>query len=358
MTEDRKLRILAAVVDEYIRTGEPVGSKAIASMPGMKVSSATVRNDMAVLESLGYLEQPHTSAGRVPTYQGLRLYVEKLMPQTLLSEDDKKMLDEVIEKTDPSEDALIDSASRVLSELTNCTAVANISPKYTVITKIDAIPTGRRMYVLLMITSSGNIRNKVCRLEFDLSHEQLEFFTEFMTRNLSGISVDSLSDDMIKELAAAMGAYTMSLSPLLGAVKDLARAFSGNDVRMTGEKNLLSRKDVDPQEIIRFLEQRNELSSLLDESFGGLRVIFGGDSMVISNSSMLVAPIMKGERAAGSLSLIGPVRLDYKKVIPYLEYLTEKISKVLTENNEEYRLITVDNNDEQVPALTEQEDQS
>ena len=354
MTDDRKLRILAAVVDEYIRTGEPVGSKAVASMPGMKVSSATVRNDMAVLEGLGYLEQPHTSAGRIPTYQGLRLYVEKLMPATLLTDDEKRMLDEVIETTDPSEDALIESASKALAELTNCTAVANISPKYTVITKIDAIPTGRRMYVLLMITSSGNIRNKVCRLEFDLTHEQLEFFTEFMTRNLSGISVDSLSDDMIRELASAMGAYTMSLSPLLGAVKEMARTFSGSDVKMTGEKNLLSRKDVDPQEIIRFLEQRSELAALLDESFGGLRVMFGGDSVVISNSSMLVSPIMKGERTAGTLSLIGPVRLDYKKVIPYLEYLTDKISRILTENNEEYRLITV-NDEERGLTLTKTE---
>lgn len=339
---DRKLRILAAVVDEYIRTGEPVGSKAIAALPGMKVSSATIRNDMAALEQAGYLEQPHTSAGRIPTYAGLKLYVEQLMPETPLTDEEKHMLDEVIDTSSPSEDELIENASRALAEITGCTAFTNISPKYTVITKVDAIPTGKRMYVLLMITSSGNIRNKVCRLEFDLSNEQLDFFTGFMTKNLSGVAVDSLSDDMIAELAAAMGAYTMSLSPLLGAVRELARGFAKNDVKISGEKNFLARKDIAAEDIIRFLEQRSEIADFLSDSFSGLRVLFAGDTAVIGNSSMLVAPIMKGERTAGTLSLVGPVRLDYKRMIPYLEYLSAKISEVLTENNEEYRLITVE----------------
>lgn len=345
MADDRKFRILAAIVDEYIKTGEPVSSKAIAAMPGMKVSSATIRNDMAVLEQQGLLEQPHTSAGRVPTYKGFKLYVEKLMPNNVLTDDEIRMLDDVIDSTEPSEDALVESASKALAEITNCTAFSKISPKYSVITKVDAIPTGRHVYVLLMITSSGNIRNKVCRLEFDLTHEQLDFFTEYMTRNLSGISVDSLSDDMIRELAAAMGAYTMTLAPLLGAVRELARSFNSGGVKISGEKNLLSRKDIGADEIVQFLDQRNELAALLDDSFSGLRVLFGGDSVVISNSSLLVAPIRKGDRTAGTLSLVGPLRLDYKKVIAYLEYLTGRISEILTENNEEYRLITIDEPD-------------
>ena len=342
MVGDRKLRILAAVVDEYIRTGEPVSSKAIAGRPGMKVSSATIRNDMAALEADGYLEQPHTSAGRIPTYAGYKLYIERLMPERMLSDEEIKMLDDALDDSNPSEDALIESASKALAEITNCAAFSNISPKYSVITKVDAIPTGKRIYVLLMITSSGNIRNKVCRLEFDLSNEQLGFFTEYMTQHLSGISVDSLSDDMLKELAAAMGAYTVTLSPLLGAVGELAKSFNRSDVKISGEKNLLQRTDIDAQEIVKFLEQRNELAQLLDDGFSGLRVLFGSDSVVISNSSLLVAPIKKGERTAGTLSLVGPLRLDYAKIIPYLEYLTDRISSILTENSEEYRLITID----------------
>ncbi|MGN1089470.1 MAG: heat-inducible transcriptional repressor HrcA [Huintestinicola sp.] len=335
---DRKLKILAAVVNEYILTGEPVGSKAIAAMPDIKVSPATIRNDMAVLEQLGYLEQPHTSAGRIPTYNGYKLYIEQLMPERCLSDSEKEMLDKVFDIEEPTEAALIESASKALAEITNCAAVSsNFSPQFSVITKVEAIPTGKRMYVLLMITSSGDIQNKVCRLEFDLTSEQLTFFTEYMTRNLSGMSVDSLSDEMVEQLAAAMGAYTITLSPLLNGVKELARGFMENNIHVSGEKNLLARNDLNSGDIVKFFEQRNEFKQMLDDSFSELRVLFGEDgNFVISNSSMIVSPFKKKGRTAGSLGLIGPVRLDYAKIIPYIEYLTEKISEMLSEESGDY----------------------
>lgn len=335
LPDDRKLKILAAVINEYIVTGEPVGSKTIAALPDIRVSPATIRNDMAVLEQLGYLEQPHTSAGRIPTYSGYKLYIEKLMPQRMLSDEEKAMLDSVLEVDTPSEDILIESASRALAEITHCAAVvSNFSPQFSVITKVDAIPTGKRMYVLLMITSSGNIQNKVCRLEFDLTNEQLEFFTEYMTKNLSGVSVDSLSEETIEKLAAAMGAYTVTLTPLMKGVMDLAKGFMQSDVKVSGEKNLLTRSDLDTGDIVKFFEQKNEFSKLLDDSFGELRVMFGEDgNFAISNSSLIISPFKKGGKTAGSLSLIGPLRLDYAKIIPYIEYLTGKISEMLTDED-------------------------
>lgn len=336
LLDDRKLKILAAVINEYIVTGEPVGSKTIAALPDIRVSSATIRNDMAMLEQLGYLEQPHTSAGRIPTYSGYKLYIERLMPARSLSDDEKAMLDSVLDTDIINEDALIENASKALAEITHCAAVvSNCSPQFSVITKVDAIPTGKRMYVLLMITSSGNIQNKVCRLEFDLTSEQLQFFTEYMTRNLSGVSVDSLSDETIEKLAEAMGAYTVTLTPLMKGVMDLAKGFMQSDVHVSGEKNLLTRSDIDAGDIVKFFEQKNEFSKLLDDSFGGLRVMFGEDgNFAISNSSLIVSPFKKGGKTAGSLSLIGPMRLDYAKIIPYIEYLTGKISEILTDGDE------------------------
>lgn len=336
LLDDRKLKILAAVVDEYIVTGEPVGSKAIAALPGIKVSSATIRNDMAMLEQLGYLEQPHTSAGRIPTYSGYKLYIEKLMPERSLSASEKEMLDQMLDIDEPDEDALIDNATRALAEITNCAAVvSNFSPQFSVITKVEAIPTGKRMYVILMITSSGNIQNKVCRLEFDLTHEQLDFFTKYMTENLSGVSVDSISDEKLEKLAEAMGAYTVTLTPLMKGVRELAKGFMHSDVHVSGEKHLLARDDIDAGDIVRFFEQKNEFSKLLDDSFSSLRVLFGEDGgFVIGNSSMIVSPFKKSGKTAGSLGLIGPMRLDYAKVIPYIEYLTDRISDMLSGDDE------------------------
>ena len=176
--DDRKLKILAAVVDEYVRTGEPVGSKLISQLDNIKVSAATIRNDMAALEQMGYLEQPHTSAGRVPTFAGYRLYIDELMTLPDLTDAEKLRLDEMLGDKDTPEELLVQNAAAALTEITQCAAVVtNSAPRFSVISKVEVIPTGKRLYVILLITSNGSIKNKACRLEFDLSHEQLDFFT-------------------------------------------------------------------------------------------------------------------------------------------------------------------------------------
>lgn len=336
--DDRKLRILAAVVDEYIITGEPVGSKTIANLPGIGVSPATIRNDMGVLEQLGFLEQPHTSAGRIPTFNGYRLYIDKLMTTHSLSNEEKIMLDDMLDKTAYTEDALMESASKALAELTKCASVvANMSPQYSVISKVEVIPTGKRLYVLLLITSTGSIKNKICRLEFDLTDEQLKFFTEYMKENLQGIQLENFSSEMMEKLILAMGTYMMTLSPLLHAVYDLSRDLMNKEVLVSGESNLLSYKDFKQNEIVTFLQHKDEVARLMDESFSGIQVMFGREQgeFVIGNSSMIVSKFQKGDKTAGSLGIIGPMRLDYAKIIPYIEYFTQKISDIMSDENED-----------------------
>lgn len=337
--DERKLKILAAVIDEYILTGEPVGSKAISSRPDINVSSATIRNDMAALEQLGYLEQPHTSAGRIPTFNGYRLYIEKLMPSQQLSDDERKRLDDMIDSNDNlTEDSIVQSAVQALAELTQCAVVAaNTSPKFSVISKVDIIPTGKRLYVILLITSNGTIKNKVCRLEFDLDHEQLEFFNKYIEENLQGVSVEELSDETLNNLITAMGAYTMTLSPLIQSICELSRDLHSNELHISGEKNLLSCDELDKMEIVNFIERKNEFAELLNDSFSGIQVLFSeeNNNFVIGNSSMIVSQYRKGEKNAGSLGIIGPMRLNYAKIIPYIEYFTQKITDLISENDDE-----------------------
>ncbi len=338
LLDERKRRILAAVVDAYILTGEPVGSKAIAALPDIRVSPATIRNDMAMLEQLGYLEQPHTSAGRIPTYSGYRLYIDELMSEKTLSEEEKILLDNCLDVDVPTADALIESASKALAELTHCaTVVKNVAPKFSVITKVELIPTGRRMYVLLMVTSSGNIKNKVCRLEFDLTNEQIEFFSRYMAENLQGVTIEDLDGDTIDRLVSAMGAYMVTLAPLLQGVCELAEGFKDNEIKLQGEKNLLARQDINSDQIVKFFENKNKVvKNMLDDSFGDLQVLFGEDGgFIIENSSMIVSKIKKDGKTAGSLGVIGPMRLDYAKIIPYIEYLTDRITDIISDDNED-----------------------
>ena len=334
--DSRKLKILTAVVNEYITTGEPVGSKAI--MDHVKASSATIRNEMAELEKQGYLEQPHTSAGRVPTYSGFRLYVDSLMQTDPLSDEEKARLDAMIPSSAVTEEDVVNSASMALAEITKCASVvASQAPKFSMISKVEVIPTGKRMYVILMITSNGTIKNKVCRLEFDLTREQLDFFDSFLQENLQGISVGELSDKMFDDLTAAMGAYMMSLAPLMSELLELSKEFFSQEVSVAGANNLLTCKDFDQNEIISFLDNKREMMQFISESFSGLQVLFSpeSDGFVISNSSLIAAPFSKDGRQIGTLGLLGPMRLDYAKFIPYIEYFSERITELLTDSGDD-----------------------
>ena len=334
--DDRKLKVLAAVVDEYIRTGEPVGSKTISQLEHIKASSATIRNDMAVLEQLGYLEQPHTSAGRIPTYLGYRLYIDELMTLPELSDEEKEMLDERLGGEDTPEELLVQNAAAALTELTQCAAVVtNSAPRFSVISKVEVIPTGKRLYVILLITSSGSIKNKAGRLEFDLSHEQLDFFTKYIDENLSGISVEDLSEEMLDKMIAAVSAYMVTLSPLVKGICELSADLKQQELTVSGGEKLLTCDELDKMEVVRFIEHKHELTDLLEDSFSGIQVKFGaGGNFAIGNSSMIVSKYRKKGKDSGSLGIIGPMRVDYKKIIPYIEYLTGKISDLMSGDDE------------------------
>ncbi|MCI8603917.1 MAG: heat-inducible transcription repressor HrcA [Ruminiclostridium sp.] len=337
--EKRALKILETVVDEYIRTGEPVGSKTVQEKLSMKISSATIRNEMAMLEQMGYLEHPHTSAGRVPTFSGYRFYIENFMPEHRLSDEEKLRIDEIFEDIDAdTNDRLIEEAGRALSEITKCAIVtANETGKFSVITKVEVIPTGRRMYVLLLVTSGGSIKNRVCRLQFDLTGEQVDFFTRFADENLTGLNIDSLSDDFMESLSAALGSYMMMLSPLMKGIAEMSAEMAKDQVSVNGEANLIACDQLQSREIATILSNRERFSEILSGAFSGINILFGEENQtfVVSNSSMITSSFEKDGQKAGSFGVIGPARIDYKRIIPYLEYFSDKITDLLSEDTEE-----------------------
>ena len=331
--ERRAAKILAAVIDAYIKTGEPVGSKILAQDPDIGVSPATVRNHMAALEQDGYLDHPHTSAGRVPTYKGFRYYVDHLMSPEPINPDKLNEIDERLGR-DMSAEAIVENASAALAEITQCAAIStNHVSKFSVITKVDVVPAGRRMYCLLMIASNGTIKNKVCRMEFDMTNEQMADFTKFLNEHLSGVDIGSLSEEYVEGLTAALGGYMLSLAPLLHTVYELSEEMLRDSVEVKGEANLLACTELPAQDVIRFIERRSELSGLLECALSGINIRFGEESgtFAISNSTVVSASYYKDGKHAGSIGIIGPMRLDYRKVIPYIEYLSRKVTQMLSE---------------------------
>lgn len=330
-SDDRRLKILECVIDQFIRTGEPVSSNTVAAMLGYSVSSATIRNDMATLDRLGFLEQPHTSAGRMPTLIAYRTYISRLMKPNELTEIEKQRVDEMIAVDNSSISAVMDNALNALAEITGCAAVsASNLPKFSVITKVEVVPAGRRLYALLLITSTGDIKNKICRLEFDLDNRQLEFFENLVNKELTGVKVEELTPAMLQNLAVALGSYMLSLSPLLYTLYQISDELSKKDIEIKGEGNLLQCSDFDAQELVSFINTKNEISNILAGALDGIHVMFGSEvgTFAITNASLILSR-RNSPNEIGPFGVIGPIRLDYSKIIPYVEYFSQSVGDLI-----------------------------
>ncbi|MDD6033789.1 MAG: heat-inducible transcriptional repressor HrcA [Oscillospiraceae bacterium] len=336
----RRLKILKSVIERYIESGEPVGSKVIADQFDHAISSATVRNDMAALEKMGYLIQPHTSAGRIPTGLGYRFYISHLMRREPLSDMDREIIEAQIVKGDLNPRTLVSNATDLLAKLTDCAIVSAMSEMgHAIITRVDILPAGRRLYAILVITSGGAVENRVCRLEFDLQSEQIAFFLRFIRENLVGMRIDDLTDERLVELGLALGSYTVALAPLLYGVYDITRELRRQRVEIKNETSLLRRGVFQSGQYTDLMNNRQQLGDLMEKQSDGTAVIFGqlDTAFAVEGSTLIVSPYRQGTRTVGSLAVLGPLRMDYGRVLPFVEYLSDTISRLMTEGLDEDR---------------------
>ena len=327
----RRLVILKTVIELYIERGEPVGSRVIADQYLRDVSSATIRNDMAALEQMGYLHQPHTSAGRIPTSRGYRFYISQLMRREPLSEANRELIDSELVRGDLNPAALIN---------TDCASVsATGRMNEAIITKVDVIPIGRRLYALLMATSSGTVETRVTRLDLDLTPEQKAFFVRFIRENVVGTRVEALSNEKIVELGLGLGSYNVGLVPLLYSVYAITRGLQQEQVTIHNEASLLRHGILKPEDFTLLLDEKQRIALLLDSDPSGLTIRFGGSKggLSMENSSLIIAPSRQAGGFLGFLGGIGPRRMDSGRVIPVVEYLADTVTRLLTDGLEEDR---------------------
>ena len=222
--DPRKSRILTCVVESYIRTGEPIGSKMIAAMLEETVSSATVRNDLAYLSEQGYIEQPHTSAGRIPTHRGLRYYLDHLMKPQPLEDAARGEIDALFNYCDPDPDRVLEGATRMLAKETGCYALSTtISRQSLFVKRIEIIPATAHTVVILLLCSNGMVKNKVCRVNFNLTPNVVDFFQSFANGRLAGRSLNEITAQYINSMAFTLGEHTDIFAPLLAAIYELCR---------------------------------------------------------------------------------------------------------------------------------------
>ena len=339
---ERKKTILKAVVEAHIEGGEPVGSKYIVQNNLLSCSSATIRNEMAELEALGYLEQPHTSAGRVPSELGYRFYVDSLADQYESATREVVAVNQLL-KTKMSEiDQILESASRLASKLTNYTGIA-IKPKASAVamSRYEVIYIDEHNFAVVMITSHGTVKTKKTKTVEALSEESAAKLTALLNAHLCGLSADMITLPLIVQLEKAMGADGFMVNAAVKCIYDVMSEMDGGELRYSGINNLLNYPEYsDTQQLGRLLgtlEDQNEILDLVSGTEGDdINVLIGSENSVkvMNNSSLVFKPIKKNGRTVGVIGVLGPLRMDYKNVLRTIDEIGGSISDMIGETKE------------------------
>ena len=334
---ERKKLILKALVEAHIEGGEPVGSKYILQSNLLSCSSATIRNEMAELEQMGYLLQPHTSAGRVPSEMGYRFYVDQLVEQYANATRDVVQINQLLKAKMAEIDQILDTASRLASSMTSYTGIA-IKPKASSATmqKFETVSIDDRNFAVLMITSGGTVKTKKVKAYNSFTPEALKALAALMNEYICGLSADMITLPIIMEMEAAMGEYSHLVSPAVKSVYEVMNELDGGEMRYSGINQLLKYPEYSDTrqfgELLGTLENQDEILDLVSKADSdSINVLIGSESPmeVMNNSSLVFKPIKKNGRTIGVIGVLGPRRMNYKQVLEAIDDITGSISTMI-----------------------------
>ncbi len=331
----RKKLILAEIVKAYTENGEPIGSKILAARLPNAPSTATLRNEMSELTAMGYLSQPHTSAGRVPTSKAYRLYVSELMKQEALSEEGKRVVDRLLDEISPDPENIGASAAEVLSTLTGLpVVVASNSESAVRLKKVNLLPMGRSSAVVFAITDDGRTKSRLVRPGYPLSEELIRNFNRIATDNIIERDVASLDKAYLQTVTMKAGLGALEIAPLIAAVFDLAAQFKVNDVKLVGTANLFTAfsEELDAGRLLECLNGNEAVGRILSEVTEPVGVVFGDDTEYteLRPTGMIVARF-GDQKQFGKIAVIGPTRMSYGKLMPSVKYLAERVGSMMSE---------------------------
>ena len=324
----RKKKILAAVIEEYIRTAEPVGSKAIAASADLGCSSATIRNELAELVSMGYLEQPHTSAGRVPTPLGYRMYVNELMEHKDLTAEETQAITQSLTGRHQRGELMTD-ASRLASQLTNYPAVTLTASAGVTIRRFDLIYLDANSFIIVLLLSDDTVKNKLVHLPVSAEQSMIQKLAAVFNAHFTGIREPDITPTLISSVERA-AQDNLGIEVLTGA--------GAAQTYLVGESQLLHQPEFrDPDKAHRLMSYLSDGSNLLEipmEQLSGeneVRVLIGPENVAeeLRDSSVVLATYDAGENMRGLIGVVGPTRMDYSKVAAKLSFIAAGLSKLL-----------------------------
>ncbi len=327
----RKKAVLSAIVRSYIETGEPIGSKNLMTLLENAPSSATLRNEMSELASLGFLSQPHTSAGRIPTGSAFRLYVKSLMPQSELNDSTKNYITTSFgHLSDP--ERLPSMAAKSLFELTGLPAFyCNDSGSGAVIKKVEPVVASRRAVMLLCLSSDGRVRNRLCRLNTDVTPQLISNFNTLIRERILRKPLDGMNRAFLQNVVALAGIDSFEMMPLITAVFEMAGQMSTSSVEIMGAPSLYN---IFPEESARSIGRMASLGEPFCDILNTASQ--GSDGVFISEGTpagvtMIASPIKSGERYCGKIGIMGKGRMSYDQIVPTIEYTASLLGKLMGE---------------------------
>lgn len=334
--KDRLNLILKAAVEAYVDTGEPVSSKLILARSELNVSSATIRNDLAELEREGYLDQPHTSAGRVPTEKGYRYYVDHLLQTAILPVERAAIIEEAVEDPTGNVDEFLKHALSRFSEITGYTAAAVMShSEDDRIIKVELVKTADNCLNLVAITRSGTVKNSFCRFYFLADDEDIRSLSDVLNTFLGDVSFARLTDEDFEALEERLSNLHQNWNFVAGVVKNMVNSIRNPKVFVSGQSNLLSHPEFyelhKVQNVMRFLSKEEEIRNLLNAQGGEeLSIAIGTEIAGINFSDMGLIVRKYGSKSGfGTISLLGPKRMDYGANASQVEYFAKCIEQYL-----------------------------
>ncbi len=337
---ERKMQILKSIVDEYINKGEPVGSKHLVEYGNISLSPATIRNEMSELEEMGYLDKPHTSAGRIPSNAAYRIYVEQLMESYRLNVEELNLLNELTRFKMDETDKLVEKATRVISQITNCATMALMTggSKKHVVKRYDALLIDEKSFVLVMVMPDDSIKTEHLRTPFAIDKDGVECIKSALNKHLCLVSLDDVSLPTIMKIEKEVGAYSPLVTDVVKTAYKAVCEVKDENVKIDGianllsypeftdvnkVKNILSLVEKEQGKIKQFLEPDSDEMQTQDGK--SLKVYIGDENTVeeLSDTSMVFCSLPVGNGQNAVLGILGPKRMDYKKVMSALRGLAD-----------------------------------
>lgn len=333
---ERKKQVLRSVVDLYIRTAEPVGSKAITELPDMKYSSATIRNEMAELTAMGYLEQPHTSAGRIPSAAGYRLYVDELMADYRLSMDETKSINTAIEEKMQQVDKMVEKVAKLVSQATDLPAISVAARSGgATVKRFDLILAGQGSVILVIMLSDNQVVNKLINLPVQVTDSDLKILSALLNATMTDLSQEEFSQDLLDRVMGSAGAAACLVPVIMEFTGETLSRQASTNMAVAGQMRLLGQpeyRDVDKAQRLMSSLDEDALANLpaVMQNANGTKVLVGPEHVAqeLKDTSVVMTKFDIGDGLQGMIGVVGPTRMDYAKVTARLSYFAESLSKM------------------------------